>query len=146
MSLRIFDVLLLLIGAAFTFQAIRTPPESYDVMGPSLWPLSVAISLLVLLVLSSIFSRGPNENKEAPLSIRFWLMCLAMLALVGLQLMAVVPFFLSAAAFCFGAFLLMTDQRDVKSLIQAAGAALAFCFLIQYVFTQFINLDLNTTF
>ncbi len=146
MSLRIFDLLLLLVGAAFTYQAIQTPPENYDVMGPSLWPLSVALSLLVLLVLSSVFSRQEAPNGDAPLSSRFWLMCLAMIALVGLQLLAIVPFFLTAAVFCVCAFLLMTRHRDVKSLLQASGAALLFCYLIQYVFTQFINLDLTTTF
>jgi hypothetical protein len=151
MRLRLFDLLLLLIGVAFTIQAIRTPPETYDVMGPSLWPLSVALSLLVLLVLSSVFSRqaAPDaepSDAEAPLSARFWLMCLAMIALVGVQLLATVPFFLTAAAFCVCAFLLMTRHRDIKSLLQAGGAALLFCFLIQYIFTQFINLDLTTTF
>jgi hypothetical protein len=73
-------------------------------------------------------------------------MCLAMIALVGVQLLATVPFFLTAAAFCVCAFLLMTRHRDIKSLLQAGGAALLFCFLIQYIFTQFINLDLTTTF
>lgn len=146
MRLRLFDLLLLLIGAAFTIQAIRTPPETYDIMGPSLWPLSVALSLLVLMVLSSVFSRQAAPNGDAPLSARFWLMCLAMLALVGVQLLAIVPFFLTAAMFCVCAFLLMTRHRDVKSLLQAGGAALLFCFLIQYIFTQFINLDLTTTF
>lgn len=146
MSLRIFDVLLLFIGAAFTYQAIQTPPENYDVMGPSLWPLSVAISLLVLLVLSSVFSGRSGENRDSPLSLRFWLMCLAMIAFVGVQLLAIMPFFLSAAAFCFCAFLLMTHHRDVKSLLKAGVAALLFCFVIQYIFTQFINLDLKTVF
>ncbi|MEH6728273.1 MAG: tripartite tricarboxylate transporter TctB family protein [Hyphomicrobiales bacterium] len=146
MSLRIFDLLLLLIGAAFTYQAIQTPPENYDVMGPSLWPLSVALSLLVLLVLSSVFSRQAKSDREAPLNIRFWLMCLAMIALVAVQLLAIMPFFLSAAAFCLCAFLLMTHLRDVKSLLQAGSAALVFSYLVQYVFTQFINLDLTTTF
>lgn len=146
MSLRIFDVLLLFIGVAFTYQAIQTPPENYDVMGPSLWPLSVAVSLLALLVLSSVFSRRSGENRASPLSIRFWLMCLAMIAFVGVQVLALMPFFLSAAAFCFCAFLLMTHNRDVKSLLQAAGAALLFCFAIQYVFTQVISLDLKTAF
>lgn len=146
MSLRIFDLLLLLVGAAFTYQATQTPPESYDVMGPSLWPLSVALSLLVLLALSSVFSRQAKSDQEAPLNIRFWLMCLAMIALVGVQLLAIMPFFLSAAAFCLCAFLLMTDRRDVKSLLQAGSAALVFSYMIQYVFTQFINLDLTTAF
>jgi hypothetical protein len=146
MRLRLFDLLLLLIGGGFTVQAIRTPPETYDIMGPSLWPLSVALSLLVLPVLSSIFSRQEGSDEVTPLSTRFWLMCLAMIALVGVQLLAIAPFFLTAAAFCVCAFLLMSRHRSIKSLLQACGAALLFCFLIQYIFTQFINLDLTTTF
>lgn len=146
MSLRVFDLFLIFIGAAFTYQAFQTKPENYDVMGPSLWPMSIAVSMLILLVLSSMLSRPANPKKDGALSVRFWLMCVAMIAFVGLQLLAIMPFFLSAAAFCFCAFLLMTTHKDIKSLVTAGSASLAFCYLIQYVFTQFIHLDLKITF
>lgn len=146
MTVRIFDLLLIFVSGAFIFQAIRTPVENYDVMGPSLWPLSVAIPMLGLLVLNSLLSRRSRDDVATPLSNRFWLMCLAMVALVGLQVLAIVPFFLSAAGFCLCAFLLMSDRPNAKSILKAGSAAVFFCFLIQYLFTSVIILDLKTTF
>lgn len=146
MNVRKFDLLLIFISVAFIYQAIRTPAENYDVMGPALWPLSVAIPMLGLLVLTCLLSRRSDDDIATPLSNRFWLMCLAMVALVGLQVLAIVPFFLSAAAFCFCAFLLMSDRPNAKSILKAGSAAVIFCFLIQYLFTSAIILDLKTTF
>ena len=127
-------------------QAVLTKPEYYDVMGPALWPLVVAVPMLGMLLITTLFSRSSQSEENLPLSNRFWLMCLAMITLVGLQVLAIVPFFLSASSFCFCAFLLMSENRNAKALLIAGIASVVFCFGIQYLFTHVIVLDLKSTF
>ena len=52
MTTRLFDLFLIFIGGAFVVQAVLTKPEYYDVMGPALWPLVVAVPMLFVQVVA----------------------------------------------------------------------------------------------
>lgn len=145
MSSRIVDGLLLLVVGLFLFQAFHTPEEAYDVMGPALWPGFVAVFAIALLVLMQ-FGKRPDAEGEAPMRARFWLFCSAAVVLVAIQSLGVAPFFLAAALYCFCSYLLIAYQPDALRLSASALGSLVFCYVVQWLFTNLVYLDLPVTF
>lgn len=144
MTRYIFDATLFAIGAAFIVQALRTPPETYDVMGPALWPFTVALAT-VLLILARVLQSQPRAALQ-PMTMRLAGIALLAIAFVGLQAIAAVPFFLSATIFMFLAYLLMSRTPARREYLPVLAAALGFTCFLQWIFTSVINLDLPTGF
>lgn len=142
MTSRIFDGFLLVIPSIFLLQAYRTPEETYDVMGPALWPGLVAgLAIGVALVL--LLTKRVGNSEVKPIQPRFWLFCAATVALVVIQSVAVAPFFLVATLFCFGSYLLIAYETSPMRLVLSAAGSIAFCYAVQWLFTTLVQLDLT---
>ena len=141
----LFDGTLLIIVMLFVYQATQTKPESYDVMGPALWPMSVSVLAAGLVVLSMFIDRHLLKNKPT-LTRRFYLFTGCVIGCAVVLSWGIVPFFIPAAVLCFASYLLLERDYKIAIITIAAASALAFCFALQWVFTTLVNLDLPTTF
>lgn len=141
----LFDVTLLVVVALFIYQATQTKPESYDVMGPALWPMGVSIFAAALLSLSTLIDRRQLVDKPK-LTLRFYLFIACIFGCVIILSWAVVPFFIPAAVLCFTSYLLLQRDYKIVAAVIAAASALVFCFALQWIFTTVVSLDLPTTF
>lgn len=145
MTKRLFDGFLLLVAALFFYQALHTKPENYDVMGPALWPMSVAVISAITVAFAMITPGADGEN-ERKLNARFWLFISVIFGCVVTLNLEISPFFIPSSALCLLSYLLLSKKHDLVSITVAATLALAFCYTLQWIFTTFVNLDLTTSF